>query len=109
MTLPPHVNLCGINFNLQKNLPKPSYYPLKSVSHNEEMYKSTSYRDHMGRMMVKPAAFVERYAPFGGFHGLKTDQGIIAMPSQIVHGFVWSQEEHDWVIAATMENIKKRD
>ena len=105
----PHVNLAGINHNLRKNLPKPSYYPLQSVSQNAEMYNSTTYRDHMQRTMVKPAAFVENDQPFGCFHGLKTDQGIIAMPSQIVHGFVWSQEEHDWVIAATMENVKKRD
>ena len=105
----PHVNLCGINFNLRKNLPRPSHYPLTSVSQNAEMYKSTTYRDHMQRTMVKLAAFVESDQPFGCLHRLKTDHGIIAMPSQIVHGFVWSQEDHDWVIAATMENMKKRD
>ena len=107
--LTPQVNLSGINFNLHKNLPKPSYYPLTGVSQNAVMYNSTSYRDHMGKLMVKPAAFAETDKPFGGFHGLKTDLGIIAMPSQIVHGFVWSQEEQEWVIAATRENIRKRD
>ena len=105
----PNVNLGGINYNFRKSLPMPSYYPLLSVSQNAEMYNTTTYRDHMARTMVKQAAFVEKDMPFGGHHGLKTDQGIIAMPSQIVHGFVWSQEDHEWVIAATMENIKKRD
>eukprot|EP00091_Calanus_sinicus_P010793 TRINITY_DN24828_c0_g1_i1.p1 TRINITY_DN24828_c0_g1~~TRINITY_DN24828_c0_g1_i1.p1 ORF type:complete len:182 (-),score=62.12 TRINITY_DN24828_c0_g1_i1:113-619(-) len=107
--LTPQVNLSGINFNLKKNLPRPSYYPLKGMSQNAEMYSSTSYRDYNDRLVVKPAAFAERELPFGGFQGLKTDLGIIAMPSQIVHGFVWSQEEQEWVIAATRENMKKRD
>ena len=67
--LTPQVNFCGINFNMKKNLPKPSYYPLKGVSNNTEMYNTTSYRDHMGKLVVKPATFAEGDQPFGGFHG----------------------------------------
>ena len=38
--------------------------------------------------------------PFGRLPGFHTDRGVVALPTEPVHGYLYSQEQGCWVIAA---------
>ena len=103
----PVVNLTKVNFSLKRNLPKPASFPVFGPSLDPAAYTAIEYRNNWGDLVTKDPPFLT------GSHlqklpGLRTDHGILAMPVEPVHGFVWDEDLHDWVIAAWRSYGRKR-
>jgi len=96
----PSVNWSRLNKNFLKNLPTPHFFPIQGVSQDPSFYTSTA-KDYTGKTQLKFADAVELGgAPFGELRGVRTSHGIVCMPEGPVHGYVWSETDADWVIAA---------
>jgi len=96
----PSVNWSRLNKNFLKNLPTPHFFAIQGVSQDPSFYTSTA-KDYTGKTRLKFADAVElEGAPFGELRGMRTSHGIICMPEGPVHGYVWSETDTDWVIAA---------
>jgi len=95
----PIVNWMKVNTHAKRNLPKPEFLPVLGVSMNPTFYETTKTM-HMGIESEHNPAF-ERESPFGKLPGLRTSKGIMAMPEDVIHGYIWSHTEFSWVIAAS--------
>lgn len=95
----PIVNWMKVNTHAKRNLPKPEFLPVLGVSMNPTFYQTTKTM-HMGIESEHNPAF-ERESPFGKLPGLRTSKGIMAMPEDVIHGYIWSHTEFSWVIAAS--------
>ena len=76
-----------------RNLPQPQRYPIHGCSPVPEVYEyglPTPWGE-----ATKPKFMLPE--PFGASYGLKTDAGIIQVPSDPIHGYIFFEGE--WVIA----------
>ena len=97
----PVVNWGHINHNAVRNLPKPVLCPVKGVSQDPAMYKTKQKLNcFTNRTEIVESPFASKTAPFGKLQGLLTNHGIVCMPDIPVHGYVWSNEDANWIIAA---------
>jgi len=88
----PRVNWSKLNTNMHKNLPKAKNYPIYGASQDPAYY--TRKCQYVNQLVF------ESCFPFGCRTGFLTSRGIIAPPEDPVHGYKWSEEDGDWVIAA---------
>jgi len=96
----PSVNWSRLNKHFLKNLPTPQFFPIQGVAQDPAFYTSTA-KDYTGKTYLVFADAVQLGgAPFGQLRGLKTSHGIVTMPEVPVHGYVWSDIDAEWVIAA---------
>jgi len=96
----PSVNWSRLNKNFLKNLPTPHFFPIQGVSQDPAFYTSTA-KDYTGKTRLVFADAVELGgSPFSELRGMRTSHGIVCMPEGPVHGYVWSETDTDWVIAA---------
>ena len=76
-------------------LPKPDQLPILSCSPVPALYKSRAW------MEKDPS-------PFGFLYGHRTTMGPVSMPSCLVNGYSWCQEEGAWRIAAFPPSRRRR-
>jgi len=97
----PVVNWGQINHNVLRNLPKPVFCAVQGVSQSPTMYETKKKLCCISnRTETIESPFASSDAPFGQLRGLQTSHGIVCMPEVPIHGYVWSNEEAAWVIAA---------
>ena len=95
----PRVNWSKLNKFQLKNLPEPDSFPIRSCP-QDPAYYTTTYEKRYNHPCVGHAncGCVRCDPPFGRAKGLRTNLGVIPMPLEPVHGYVWHGNE--WVIAA---------
>jgi len=95
----PTVNWSRLNKHHLKNLPEPEFFPVSSVPADPEFY-SVKYPKRYNHRCIggkNACGCVRCDPPFGRGQGLETNLGIISMPTEPVHGYIWTGK---WVIAA---------
>ena len=92
----PNVNWMRLNNNMHRNLPKPSRFPLLGCALDPAVYKATYIC--CGEIVHR---FDEAVEPFGTCHGFLTDMGVVPLPDVPLHGYKYSVERDEWVIAAS--------
>jgi hypothetical protein len=95
----PRVNWSKLNKWQIKNLPEPDSFPILSCP-QDPAYYNTIFEKRYTHHCVGHAqcGCVRCDPPFGRAKGLRTNLGVIPMPLEPVHGYVWHGNE--WVIAA---------
>ena len=83
----PTIDLHNVNARFIGNIPKPSYFPIHGVSLDPDMYHKEYPRNDYYHVQ-KYFKFNEPH-PFGSAYGYETDAGIVAPPSDPIHGYVW--------------------
>ena len=105
----PRVNWSRLNKHHLKNLPEPELFPVHSCPADPGFYTTTHLRPgqtYVQRYLQRSQGCQGRSSscgcvrcdpPFGLSRGLETNHGIVAMPEEPVHGYIWVGK---WVIAA---------
>ena len=94
----PVVEWHNLRPHLKKNLPEPAKFPVSGVSPDPEFYQPTCTW-HKGTKFTQ-------HEPFGTLPGLMTSLGVVTMPTEPVHGYVWTGDS--WVIHAEMSRERPR-
>ena len=100
----PKVDWSKVNKWQLKNLPDPDYFAIQSAPQDPTYYTSkypgflkyNSIRGCVGR--ARSCGCVRCDPPFGTNRGLMTNHGVLSMPTEPVHGYVWNGNE--WVFFA---------
>ena len=103
----PRVNWMKVNKWQLRNLPEPELFAVLSVPADPDYYATTYRKEYVERhggpggcMGVPKGCGCLRCNPqFGRCSGLQTNHGIIGMPTEPVHGYVWSGSD-GWVLYA---------
>ena len=109
-TLPPatpairykSIDFSKVNVRNMANIPKPTNFPVHGCSPESKFYTEVvkvDYWDYYGNQRTFESSF-KRKAPFGSLYGYQTNVGIVPVPDTPVHGHVWSDQLHDWVLHA---------
>ena len=84
----PVVNWFAVNKSMHRRLPEPQKFLIEGCSQDPETYQGWSKRDCYNN------------PPFGWCSGFQTKHGVISVPQQGFHGFVW--HEGYWQLDATL-------
>ena len=103
----PRVNWLKVNKWQLRNLPEPELFAVLSVPADPDYYATTYRKQYVerhggpGGCMGVPTGCgcIRCNPPFGRGSGLRTNHGIIGMPTEPVHGYVWSGSD-GWVLYA---------
>ena len=96
------IDFSKVNVRNMANIPKPTSYPVHGVSNDPDFYTKVvklDYIDYWGNQRMLNSSFIKK-APFGSIYGYQTNEGIVPVPDVPVHGHVWSDHLHDWVLHA---------
>ena len=107
----PTVNLSLVNNFLLRNLPKPTLIPIQGAPQDPHFYEGTFPQRYAYHGPYHHTPYNEGCAcvlcdpPFGRMWGFKTDQGVVRIPTEPVHGYIWldgggRHPSGEWVLAA---------
>ena len=82
----PTINLRDVNARALGNLPKPYKYPVQGCSQDPDHYTTTCYD------------YSNHFGPIGWAFGYQTNNGIVAVPDQPVHGYIWDHDCENWTL-----------
>ena len=94
----PQVEWINVNKRFINNIPTPTLQPVLGCSEDpsfyEDVHKRSDYGYHrnLGVKFTKPN-------PFGAISGYLTDAGVITVPNDVFHGYVY-QEGVGWILHA---------
>jgi hypothetical protein len=95
----PRVNWSKLNKFQLRNLPEPNLFPILSCPVDPAYYTTTYEKRYTHNCCGRTnCGCVRCDPPFGQAKGLRTNLGVIPMPLEPVHGYVW--HDYQWVIAA---------
>ena len=92
------IDFSKVNVRNMANIPKPNYFPIHGVSKDPEFYKKTYWVK--GFEYDKKEINYYKPSPHGSKYGYQTNDGIVPVPDSPVHGHVWSDHLHNWVLHA---------
>ena len=92
------IDFSKVNVRNMANIPKPNYFPIHGVSKDPEFYKKTYWVK--GFEYDKKEINYYKPSPHGSKYGYQTNDGIVPVPDSPVHGHVWSDLLHNWVLHA---------
>ena len=92
------IDFSKVNVRNMANIPKPNYFPIHGVSNDPEFYKKTYWSK--GFEYDKKEMNFFKPSPYGSKYGYQTNDGIVPVPDAPVHGHVWSDHLHNWVLHA---------
>ena len=92
------IDFSKVNVRNMANIPKPSCFPIHGVSNDPEFYKKTYWVK--GFEYDKKEINYFKPSPHGSIYGYQTNDGIVPVPDVPVHGHVWSDHLHNWVLHA---------
>ena len=92
------IDFSKVNVRNMSNIPKPNYFPIHGVSNDPEFYKKTYWSK--GFEYDKKEMNFFKPSPHGSKYGYQTNDGIVPVPDAPVHGHVWSDHLHNWVLHA---------
>ena len=92
------IDFSKVNVRNMANIPKPNYFPIHGVSNDPEFYIKTYWSK--GFEYDKKEMNFFKPSPHGSIYGYQTNDGIVPVPDAPVHGHVWSDHLHNWVLHA---------
>ena len=92
----PTIDFTKVNIRSIANVPKPQEYPILGCSDDENFYHKLSRGE--GEESHKQFYKFNRYGPFGVAYGYRTNLGIVPVPDEPVHGYIW--QDDGWVLCA---------
>ena len=101
----PQVDWTQVNQRFLSNLPKPEQMPMQGCFPEAEKH----LYDPNPKNSLGKSYFAIKSHPFGYGYGFRTDQGVIkrGASGEIVHGYVWSDTEWNWVLHTKKDNNQK--
>ena len=102
----PEVDWTNVNKRFLGNIPNPSFFPIHGCSEDPTHYEPT-YVSHNNFITAE----FERPCPFGQAYGYLTEGGVIAVPDQVHHGYIWSVSDSgvgQWVLSLQSRQIPKK-
>ena len=96
------IDFAKVNVRSMANIPKPTSFPIHGCSQEPKFYTEIvklDYVDYYGNRRTLPCSYSKKN-PFGSMYGYQTNDGIVPVPDTPVHGHVWSDQLHDWVLHA---------
>ena len=96
------IDLFNVNARFIGNIPKPDCYPVLGVSQDPDFYHTRYDRDDTTKHFLKSF-------PHGGLYGYETDIGIVAPPTDPIHGYILRRGS--WVLHAVKpgeEQVSRR-
>ena len=108
VSLPPYpqVDWTNVNKRFLGNIPNPTFFPIHGCSNDPSHYQLTCVsHDH-----YIPAEF-DCPCPFGQDYGYLTEGGVIAVPDQVHHGYVWSVSDSgvgQWVLSVKSRQVLQK-
>ena len=94
------IDLFNVNARFIGNIPKPDCYPVLGVSQDPDFYHKRYDRDDTTKHFLKSF-------PHGGLYGYETDIGIVAPPTDPIHGYILRRGS--WVLHEVRGEKKKDD
>ena len=85
------IDLFNVNARFINNIPKPDWYPVLGVSQDPDFYHKRYDRDDTTKHFLKSF-------PHGALHGYETDIGIVAPPTDPIHGYIL--RNGSWILKA---------
>ena len=87
------IDIFNVNSRFIENIPKPNSYPVLGVSQDPDFYHKRYDRGDPTK------CFLSSY-PHGALSGYETNIGIVAPPTEPVHGYIWSDRYRSYVLHA---------
>ena len=85
------IDIFNVNARFIGNIPRPDCYPVLGVSQEPDFYHKRYDREDTTKHFLKSF-------PLGGLYGYETDIGIVAPPSDPIHGYVL--RNGSWILKA---------
>ena len=96
------IDLSKVNYSFRvRNIPDPFLYPVLGCSQDPNFY-DLKYRSKSKRNYYTWDTESREY-PHGGLYGYNTDVGIVPVPEEPVHGYVF-KHGRGWVLHAEVDN-----
>ena len=103
----PKIDWSQVNVRNLANIPKPTACAVHGCSLDPGHYQHQYVPGCVG--MDRITAKFETDFPFGHLPGYKTNWGVVAFSENVVlFGHVWSVEDHQWILHASLEDRKPR-
>ena len=87
------IDLFNVNSRFIENIPKPNHYPVLGVSQDPDFYHKWYPKDDTTKHFLKSF-------PHGALYGYETNIGIVAPPTDPIHGYIWSERFGSFVLHA---------
>ena len=87
------IDIFNVNQRFIENIPKPNSYPVLGVSQDPDFYHKSYGRDNPTK------SFLSSF-PHGALSGYETNLGIVAPPTDPIHGYIWSDHFRSFVLHA---------
>ena len=96
------IDLSKVNYSFRvRNLPDPFKFPIKGCSQDPNFY-DIKYRSENKRNYYTWDVESREY-PHGYMYGYNTDVGIVPVPEEPVHGYVF-KDRHGWILHAEVDD-----
>ena len=96
------IDLSKVNYSFRvRNLPDPFKFPIKGCSQDPNFY-DIKYRSENKRNYYTWDVESREY-PHGYMYGYNTDVGIVPVPEEPVHGYVF-KDGHGWILHAEVDD-----
>ena len=88
----PKVDWSCVNLRFITNIPSPSSFPIHGCSQDPDFYELK----FLGYSEGNRSKFNNTPNPFGVLDGYNTSEGIVSVPTNSFHGYVW--KNHGWIL-----------
>ena len=95
------IDLSCVNARFIQNIPKPNHYPVLGVSQDPDFYHKWYSKEDTTKHFLKSF-------PHGALYGYETNIGIVAPPTEPVHGYIWSERYGSFVLHAVQPGERAR-
>ena len=95
------IDLSCVNARFIQNIPKPNHYPVLGVSQDPDFYHKWYPKEDTTKHFLKSF-------PHGALYGYETNIGIVAPPTEPVHGYIWSERYGSFVLHAVQPGERTR-
>ena len=96
------IDFSKVNIRSIANIPKPEKFALYGPSMDPDFYREPYRLDKYGNKdLTLPSHYHNCGGRHGSLYGYLTDEGIVPVPDQPVHGYTWDHRYGSWVLHAT--------
>ena len=95
------IDLSCVNARFLQNIPKPNHYPVLGVSQDPDFYHKWYPKEDTTKHFLKSF-------PHGALYGYETNIGIVAPPTEPIHGYIWSERYGSFVLHAVQPGERTR-
>ena len=96
------IDFSKVNIRSIANIPKPEKFAIYGPSMDPDFYREPYRLDKYGNKdLTLPSHYHNCGGRHGSLYGYLTDEGIVPVPDQPVHGYTWDHRYGSWVLHAT--------